>query len=126
MPGAPSWLGLLAATTRAQGGSRQGARQMLLGLRDSPDGYIRRAAERTLEQLTALDEIDAWQARVEQFNLAHGRYPSGWSEMIREKTIPGIPVDPHGTPFFYDAVTGRVTLSPESPLSPLPEMLKPR
>ena len=27
--------------------------------------------------------------------------------------MPGIPVDPHGVPLAYDAVTGRVMLSPE-------------
>ena len=126
LPSAPTWLGPLAAVTKASGGNRTGARQMLAGQRDSPDAYIRRAAERALEQLTALDAIDVWQRAIEQFNQAHGRYPSGWPEMIQARAIPGIPVDPRGTPLVYDAATHRVTLSPASPLSPLPPGLGPR
>jgi hypothetical protein len=46
MPRAPGWLGPLAATTLAHGGNRQGARQMLIGMSQSEEDYIRRAANR--------------------------------------------------------------------------------
>ena len=52
MPGAPAWLGPLAATTLAHGGNRQGARQMLIGMSQSEEDYIRRAAMKALQQLT--------------------------------------------------------------------------
>lgn len=120
MPKAPSWLGPLAAVTKAQGGNRQGARQMLVRLRESPDAYIRRAAERALEQLNALDAIDVLQNMVEQYNRTSGHYPSGWPDLIQARAIPGLPVDPRGTPFVYDPASARVRLSPDSPLSPLP------
>ena len=120
MPGAPSWLGPLAAVTRAQGGNRAGARQMLAGLRESPDAWIRNAAERALEQLSALDAIDAVQIVVEQYSRTQGHYPSGWPELIQARAIPDVPLDPRGTPFVYDPVSARVNLSPDSPLSPLP------
>ena len=126
MPTAPSWLGPLAATTKAQGGNRRGARQMLEALRESPDIYVRRAAERALEQLTALDFIDHLTAIVKDFHRARGRYPSSWEEMIREKAIPGVPVDQQQVPFVYDPVTGRISISPDSPLSPLPATLQAR
>lgn len=126
MPTAPSWLGPLAATTKAQGGNRRGARQMLEALRESPDVYVRRAAERALEQLTALDFIDHLTAIVNEFHRARGRYPTSWEEMIREKAIPGVPVDQHQVPFAYDPVTGRISISPDSPLSPLPATLQAR
>src|SRR4029077_7510765 len=58
MPGAPTWLGPLAATTKAQGGNRTDARRVLRGLLEAPDQYIRQSAEHTLEQLDALDAID--------------------------------------------------------------------
>lgn len=122
MPGAPTWLGPIAAVTRARGGNRAGARQMLAGLLDSPDDYIRRAAERTLEQLVALDQIDAWQKRFDEFAQARGQYALGWAEL---KPMPGLAaVDPRGTPFVYDPMTGRVMLSPKSTLSPLPVTLR--
>jgi len=124
MPGAPTWLGPLAATTRAQGGNRQDARQMLRQLLDSPDGYIRRAAGRALEQLDALDAVDQLTAIVNAFNASRGRYPSGWDELVRERMLRAIPTDNYTVPFVYDPVTHAVTLSAASPLSPLPETLR--
>jgi tetratricopeptide (TPR) repeat protein len=126
MPRAPSWLGPLAAVTKAEGGNREGARQMLRTLVDSPDAYIRRAAERSLQQLAALDALDALERLVEQYRQAHDRYPSGWSDLIEDRAIPGVPLDARGTPFVLDAVAGRVTLSPDSPLTPLPQGLRAR
>lgn len=120
MPGAPSWLGPLAAMTEAQGGNRQGARQMLARLGESPDAYIRRAAARGLEQLSALDAIDQLQSLVDQFARAQGRAPTGWRELIQAGVLRGQPVDARGAPFVYDAGSGRVGLSPDSPLMPLP------
>jgi tetratricopeptide (TPR) repeat protein len=126
MPDAPSWYGQLAATTKAKGGDRRGARQMLEELRESPDAYVRQAAERTLDQLAALDFIDQLAAAVEQFNRSRGRYPTSWEDMIREKALPGVPLDQHRVPLLYDPVTRRITVSPESPLAPLPETLRTR
>ena len=64
MPGAPRWLGPLAAVTLARGGDRQGARRLLTELATTSDGYIKRSAERGLAQLKALDDLDALQALV--------------------------------------------------------------
>jgi len=126
MPGAPEWIGPLAAITAARGGDRQGARQMLSELGRTQEDYIRRAALRTLAQLDALDRIDLVEQDVARFRAMTGRDPAGWAEMIRAGVIPSVPVDPANTPFVYDAVTRRVTLSTESPLMPLPPMLKSR
>lgn len=126
LKGAPTWLGPLAATTHAQGGDRAGGRQMLTELLDSPDDYVRRAAARALEQLTALDAIDQLQAIVEQFKTVHGDYPTSWSDLIRAGLLGGIPLDRRNTPFLYEPGTHQVTLSPGSPLSPLPDTLKKR
>lgn len=126
MPKAPTWLAPLAAITRAQGGNRQGARQMLTALLDSPEKYIRDASQRTLEQLDALDRIDVIQKIVDDFSAAHGRFPSGWPELIQDRLIPGIPIDSRKVPMTYDAATGRVTLGSNSPLMPLPAGLRTR
>jgi hypothetical protein len=126
LKGAPTWLGPLAATTQAQGGDRAGGRRMLQDLLESPDDYVRKAAARALEQLTALDAIDQLQAIVEQFKTAHGAYPAGWQDLIRAGMLGGPPVDQRLTPFLYDPYSGLVTLSPKSPLSPLPDTLKKR
>ena len=65
--------------------------------------WLRHDAERRLSQLTALDQMDALQKLVD-----------------RRTPLPGIPVDPAGTPYEIDA-SGRVRLSTRSPLFPIPE-----
>jgi tetratricopeptide (TPR) repeat protein len=126
VPGSAEWLGPLAAVTRAQGGNRRGARQTLSALLESPEKFVRDAAERTLMQLDALDQIDAAQKLVNDFLAAKGRFPSGWPELSQSAGLRGIPADPTHVPFAYDAATGRVSLSPNSTLLPLPLGLQPR
>jgi len=118
MPGAPEWVGPLAAVTRVQGGDRQGARQLLESLASSPEAYVRAAAERGLLQLQALAAVDELQGRVAAFERRTGRFPSGWAELF--PGTQGVPLDPAGIPFAYDPATGQVALSPQSPLGPLP------
>jgi tetratricopeptide (TPR) repeat protein len=122
-PGAPAWIRPLIPITLAQGGDRQGARQMLAELLNSDQAYIRQAGERGLMQIRALDAIDALQARVGQFFTATGRYPLDWPDLIRAGLLPGVPVDDKQKPFVYDAATHTVGLSPESELNPLPKAL---
>jgi hypothetical protein len=119
MPGAPSWLGPLAATTLAHGGNRQGARQMLIGMSQSDEEYIRRVANKALQQLAALETIDALTAVVEQFHTREGRYPGSWGDMIRVGALRTVPVDESGVPFAYDPVSHAVTIGPNSDLLPL-------
>lgn len=124
MPSAPSWIGPLAATTEARGGNRAGARQMLLELRTSPEEYIRKAAERTLLQIDALDAVQFLQTRVDQYRSATGRDPSGWPDLISARVLVDIPRDQFGVPFVYDPVSRTVSIGPTSPLLPLPKMLE--
>lgn len=126
MPGAPSWLSSLAATTRARGGDRAGARKMLMEMLSSPEESVRRVGVRTMEQLDALDGIDQLTAAVEAFNRTFGHYPSDWQEMVRQHILSFPPADKYHAPFVYDPITHTVRLSPESPLSPLPPTLQAR
>jgi hypothetical protein len=121
IPGAPEWMLPLSAATRLQGGDRAGARLLLQTLSGASESYVRSAAERALLQLQALDAIDELQALVDQFHARTGRYPSGWSDVF-----PGgsgrVPIDPTGAPYMYDPAAHAVTLSPGSPLQPLPRV----
>ena len=121
MPGAPPWLHELSALARAEGGNRKGARQTLTALLESPETYIRQSAERMLKQLDALDQVDMVQKVVNDFVAEKGHLPSGWDELGR-----GTPLDPTRVPFAYDPATGRVSLSPQSTLMPLPVGLQPK
>lgn len=121
MPGAPEWIQPLAAVTRLQGGDRAGARLMLQTLAGASESYVRSAAERALLQLQALDAIDELEGLVEAFYARYGRYPSGWAEVFAG-AAGRVPLDPAGAPFAYDPETHTVTLSPASPLHPLPRV----
>jgi len=118
MPHAPVWIAPLAATTKAQGGNRAGAQQMLVELlSSSSEEYIRNAAERGIRQLKALDSIDELDALIERFHAVRGHYPSDWHDIIPQ----GTPADDTGAPFIYDPVTHKTSLSPSSTLAPLPK-----
>jgi tetratricopeptide (TPR) repeat protein len=126
MPGAPIWIGPVVAMTRAQGGNRAAARQMLQELLQSDEAYIRQAAERSLLQLEALDGIEQLQAFVEAYFKQTGLYPNTWLDLVKAGLLPAIPVDSTRTPFEYDRVTHMVTLGRKSPLAPLPQGLQRR
>ena len=121
MPDAPVWIGMLAATTRVQGGSRDLARRLLQEQLESPQAFIRQAAERSLKQLHALDEIDLLQKLVDQYQATTGKYPTGWVDIVRARFLKVIPLDPSRTPYAYDATTHMVSLAKSSALSPLPQ-----
>jgi hypothetical protein len=119
-PGAPWFLKSLAAVTLAQGGDRRSSRVMWQAIRQSADNdWLRKDADRRLDQLRALDQIDVLQSAVENVAAMAGARPADWKPVIRSKGWPSVPVDPSGTPYEL-APDGVVRMSPSSPLSPLP------
>ena len=119
MPGAPRWLGPVAALTLTQGGDRQGARGLLVELAATSDGYIRQSAERGLAQLEALDDLDRLQALVTDSLAKVGEHPKTLSD-LRIQTPSVALADPTGRPYAYDPFRGIVGLASDSPLAPLP------
>ncbi len=118
-PGAPVWLGPLAATTLAQGGNRESSRQLWQQVaRDAEDEWYRNEAGRRLMQLDAMDQRDALQQAVSAFQQREGRLPSGWDDLRGAGYLQGNPVDPAGT--LYRLESGVVGLDSASPLGPLP------
>jgi tetratricopeptide (TPR) repeat protein len=121
VPGAPWWMRSLAATTLAEGGDRRSSRTMWEAIRQSAEiDWLRGDAERRLSQLTALDQIDALQTLVDQVTKRDGAPPTTWSPFLGGHPLPGVPVDPSGTPYEIDA-SGRVRLSTRSRLFPIPQ-----
>jgi tetratricopeptide (TPR) repeat protein len=122
IPGAPDWLAALAATTLAQGGSRDASRQLWTSLRETGDSdWIRSAAQHRLDQLAALDAIDLLNQAVQRYIRRHGRTPTEWSDMVADERWQGLPLDPAGVPFALDRASGTAMLSRSSPLWPLPQ-----
>ncbi len=126
-PEAPNWLRPLAAVTLAEGGKRSTSRALWDRIaHDADSEWLRAQARFRLQQLDAMDAIDAIQKLVQQFHAAAGRYPASWAELVRARVVRGVPVDPTGTPFALDPSTGRVTLDRASALNPLPSSERPR
>jgi hypothetical protein len=122
MPGAPNWLGPLAATTMMTGGDRNAAKSWLVEMRNTAtEEWIRRIAERRLTQMVALDDIDQLQALVPVFQQKMHRDPTGWADFEAAGLLRGLPTDPTGSPYVYFPASGRVRLHPKSSLGPLPE-----
>jgi hypothetical protein len=119
VPGAPWFLRSLAATTLAQGGDRQSSRAMWSAILETAEvDWVRHDAQRRLLQLQALDAVDELQAVVDRYTRSSG-VPADWRSLVAARLLPGIPLDPTGTPF--DLSRGRVQLSRSSSLWPPPQ-----
>jgi hypothetical protein len=117
-PGAPNWLTPLAASMLARSDDRAAARFMWQQILKSDEPWLRTTAERSLLQLEAMDEIDRLQAAV-----VLGGPPVGgaysWSALMARSIVFGVPLDPTGTPYEIDPVTGRIRVSSRSSLFPM-------
>jgi len=119
-PNAATWLKALAATTLASGGRRDSSRQLWTELLKSDMEFIHGQAETRLKQLDAMDMIDELTPVLRRFIDREHRLPASWQELAAAEHLPRVPVDPTGVPFVFDAKAGRIDVSRQSALSPLP------
>jgi tetratricopeptide (TPR) repeat protein len=121
IPGAPDWLKPVAAITLAQGGNRASSRRLWQEIAEHADHeWLRVQAAHRLQQFDAMDQIDALLRAAIEYERRFGRSPVSWQDLIQAGYIRGIPVDPAGHPYTINANRGTITLSPASPLNPLP------
>lgn len=118
-PGAPVWLMPVAAAMLTKGDDRASARFLWQQILQSDQEWLRTNAQRSLAQLDALDQMDELRRRVTAAGKPPGQ-PYSWSALVRAGQLRGLPLDPAGTPFEIDPLTGTVRLSASSPLYPLP------
>ena len=78
-----------------------------------------RFGQQRLLQLDAMDAMDALDARVRDYRLKHPGAPLSWDALRAAGYVRGVPLDPTNTPYIFTAA-GRVTISRESKLWPLP------
>jgi tetratricopeptide (TPR) repeat protein len=95
LPGAPEWIAPLAALTADKGGNRD-----------------------------ALDAVDQLQDLVRQYRERTGRPAPGWSDLVSAGLLRAVPRDQFKVAFVLDPATGTVRIAPDSPLMPLPPMLR--
>ncbi len=124
LPNAPNWLTPLAAGILGAGNDRASARFLWNQILQSDQDWLKRTADRSLKQLDALDAVDQLQTIVNRFAPPPGTQYS-WQALMRRGVLRGIPLDPTGTPFEIDPVTGTVSVSNESTLLPMPERAHP-
>jgi len=119
LPGAPWWMRSLAATMLVTGGDRETSRLLWRQLYDAADNDdTRRAAATKLMQLQALEDLERLQAAVDAAS-ARTNQAVTWPALIERGVLREVPRDPSGVP--YDLLpSGRVTVSQQSPLIPLP------
>jgi len=122
VPGAPWWLAHMAAVTLARGGDRASSRFLWQRTLESADNdWIRQQAALRLAQLDAMDQIDLLQKMSDDYRTRTGRPPASFDVMQRVGLLrPGLVVDPSGEPYRLDPGSGRVSLSRDSKLYPLP------
>lgn len=120
IPGSPSWMRPLAATTLATGGQRSASRALWQEIGKSDEPWLKQSATLRLAQLDAMDQIDAIGQRVGAFRQAHPGAPVTWQALQSAGLLPEVLMDPSGTPYVIDPRTGSVTVSEQSKLFPLP------
>jgi hypothetical protein len=121
MPGAPTWLRQVAVTMLAEGGDRETARNLWTEMANHAEHeWMRQAAKRGLLQLDAEAHIELLQPIVNRFYDMHGRFPNTWHELVASKMLRRAPVDPTGTQYVLDPVSGSIDVRPGSTLYPLP------
>ncbi len=117
LPGAAFWLRTLAADLLLQGGERRASRAMWTQMfEQSEEGIIKENARLRLQELDALDRVDALNAVVVAIEQRTGRKPGSLEEIQAADLARGPIVDPSGVPFEYDRDTGRVRVSRRSHL----------
>ncbi|MEP6849245.1 MAG: hypothetical protein ABI999_10345 [Acidobacteriota bacterium] len=121
---APSFMPMMAASMKTQGGSRDTARAIYGQMvENSGDETTRDNAKRRLLQLDALDDLDGIRAAIAKFQAANSRCPNSLSEITRllsAQPLPSgrsfrvnennTPVDPTGAPYQFVRPTCTVGL----------------
>ncbi len=120
MPGAPSWMKLLAANVLA-GADRQASRFLWTEILKSAESeWIQRSARFRLLQFDAMDQMDRIDAYLRPYVRTMPDDPITWERLALAGAIRRIPVDPTGVPYDLNPWWGEVAVSPESTLYPMP------
>jgi hypothetical protein len=100
---------------------RTSARQLWRQILTADEDWLRKRAQRGLQQIDALDQIEVLSEIVRKVPPP-GTEPYSWALLIRTGALRSIPVDPAGAQYEIDPATGRIDVSRRSPLFPLPQV----
>ncbi len=108
IPGAPAWMAALSARMKAEGGSRDAAREMYRHLYESStDTTVKDMVTKQIMRLDSLDQIEVLRQILTAYNEKNGRCAASWLDVRNELRaarfqIDGMtsaPVDPSETPY---------------------------
>jgi tetratricopeptide (TPR) repeat protein len=108
LTGAPPWMMAIGARMKAEGGSRDAAREMYRHLYDSSsDEAVKQMVTKQLMRLDSLDEREAIRRVLKDFEIKNGRCVSSWREVfeglraahLKIDQATGAPLDPSETPY---------------------------
>jgi len=108
LPGAPPWMAAMGARMKAEGGSRDAAREMYRHLYDaSNDPAVKDIVDKQVMRLQSLDERDEIRNVLNAYKAKNGRCVSSWREIAAELRVvrltldakTGAPLDPSETPY---------------------------
>ncbi|MFQ5789020.1 MAG: hypothetical protein ACE5JI_00945, partial [Acidobacteriota bacterium] len=103
IPGAPYWMVATAGRTLTRGGDRETARHLWRVLYETAENeQMRYNAFIHLQQLDALDAVDALTEVARTFEKRTGRFPESWKELIALRLLNGVPADPSGVPYVLN------------------------
>jgi tetratricopeptide (TPR) repeat protein len=125
LPGAPAWMGAMAAQMSAHGGSRQVAREMYRRMYEGAgDEQVRTLALRRLAWIDSLDERERIGVVLTDFRSRISRCPASWREVapalraagLKLDPTTGVPLDPANFPYVLDASACDARLDERSPI----------
>jgi tetratricopeptide (TPR) repeat protein len=108
LPGAPAWMAALSARMKAEGGSREAAREMYRHLYEaSNDEAMKEMVTKQIMRLDSLDERDVIRRVLTDYRTQSGRCASSWRDVaialraarLRLETSSGAPIDPSAKPY---------------------------
>jgi hypothetical protein len=116
LPGAPRYLGPLAARMYAHSGQFDAGRAIAESLAESTaDPELRQLMRQRRDQMALEEELQRVDRAVDSFRARHGRPPFGLEELVVSGELPALPVDPLGGQISLD-LRGRATSSSTSGL----------
>jgi tetratricopeptide (TPR) repeat protein len=108
LPGAPAWMTAMSARMKAEGGSRDAAREMYRHLYEgSNDEAVKEMVTKQIMRLDSLDERDAIRHVLSDYRAQSGRCASSWRDIagalrtarMKIDSTSGAPLDPSNAPY---------------------------
>jgi hypothetical protein len=116
IPGAPSWMNIMAALVAQRGGSVDTAQRLWTEVYNSTqDKSVRARAMATLVGLRALEDEQELDRFAQQYKDRFGHFPANTGDLRDAGLIRGNPIDPAGFPYLFGP-DGRSALDPQSPI----------